>query len=202
MDKSAQIWESFKDPEYRRLFADDVGTGLAFQVRLMREDRGWTQEELGKRAEKKQESISQLENPNYGRYTLATLKKLASAFDVGLAVRFVPFSELVDWTVNLNPQRLAPKSFVEEQRQPTMHDLTATWRVVKATAPRATTAAPEIGEVYGEHFLPATHSAPVSPAPITAASAIHAPTISNVAVTTSERDSVVAEKVHDLARVA
>lgn len=115
--KYEQIWHSLEDEEYRREFNTDVDTGLAFQIKLLREKNGWTQEELAQRAGSKQETISQWENPNYGRYTLKTLKSLASAFDVGLMVRFVPFSELVLWNATLTPQRLAPPSFNEEQEQ-------------------------------------------------------------------------------------
>ena len=68
--------------------------GLAFQLNLMREARGWTQEELARRCDMAQETISRLEDPNYGRYTLKTLKRLAKTFDVGLLVRFVSFGEL------------------------------------------------------------------------------------------------------------
>jgi hypothetical protein len=44
-----------------------------------------------------QHAISRLESQGYGKPTLTTLKRLAAAMDVGLIVRFVPFSELVDW---------------------------------------------------------------------------------------------------------
>jgi len=44
-----------------------------------------------------QNAISRLESPDYGKPTLTTLKRLAAAMDIGLAVRFVPFSELMDW---------------------------------------------------------------------------------------------------------
>ncbi|PKB78874.1 MAG: hypothetical protein BZY88_16255 [SAR202 cluster bacterium Io17-Chloro-G9] len=117
MDRRTQLWESLKDQEYRQLFAEDVGTGLAFQIKLMREDRGWTQDELARRTGKKQEAISQLENPDYGRHSLTTLKKLASAFDVALAVRLVPFSELVNWTLEVDSKRLTPPSFLNDQLQ-------------------------------------------------------------------------------------
>jgi len=118
MDKREQIWKSLADKEYRQLFAEDAGTGLAFQTKLMRENRGWTQGELGQRAGGiKQEFVSQLENPDYGRHSLTTLKKLAAAFDVGLIVRFAPFSELVDWMVDLTPAKLTPPSYEEEARQ-------------------------------------------------------------------------------------
>jgi hypothetical protein len=59
--------------------------------------------------------ISSWENPDYGRYSLGTLKDLAKAFDVGLLVRFVPFSTLVDWALNLTSDTIAPPSFNEEQ---------------------------------------------------------------------------------------
>jgi transcriptional regulator with XRE-family HTH domain len=112
--KRQQILESLEDKEYRREFAADIGTGLAFQIRLLREDRGWTQEELAHRMGKRQETISQWENPAYGRYTLNTLKELAAAFDVALLVRLAPFSELVDWSISLTREDLAPRSFDEE----------------------------------------------------------------------------------------
>ena len=117
MARQEEIWKSLQDEDYRRAFTADVDTGLAFQIRLLREKKGWTQEELGQRAGgKKQETISQWENPNYGRYTLRTLKDLAVAFDLGLIVRFAPFSELVEWAANLTPDRLAPPSYEEESR--------------------------------------------------------------------------------------
>ena len=113
-----QVFESLRDNDYRSAFTDEhVGTGLAFQIRLLREDNGWTQEELAQRASKAQETISQWENPNYGRYSLNTLKELAKAFDVGLLVRFVAFSELVDWTVDVTPTRLLPPSYSKERQQ-------------------------------------------------------------------------------------
>lgn len=122
MNKSDQLWKSLEDEEYRRAFiADD--TGLAFQIKLIRDKKGWTQAELGERAGgKRQETISQWESPNYGRYSLSTLKELAVAFDIGLMVRFAPFSELVEWNASLTPERLAPPSFTEENQTRQMPD--------------------------------------------------------------------------------
>ena len=57
---------------------------------------------LATRTGMKQERISTLENPNYGSYSLRILKQLASAFDVALMVRFVPFSQLVEWKLHLS----------------------------------------------------------------------------------------------------
>jgi transcriptional regulator with XRE-family HTH domain len=109
--------EALKDKEYRDLYvAEHIRTGIAFQIRAMREDRGWTQSELGQRAEgMAQETISQLEDPDYGRLTLRTLRRLASALDVALIVRFAAFSELLDWTLTLSPERLAVPGFDKDE---------------------------------------------------------------------------------------
>jgi len=103
------------DEEYRHDFArEQIAIGLAFQLRHLRENRGWTQQQLAERTGKAQETISQLENPSYGRCTVSTLAKLASAFDVVPIVRLAPFSDLAEWVVNLTPERLAPRSFPED----------------------------------------------------------------------------------------
>ena len=73
-----------------------------------------TQEHLAQKTGKKQETISSWEDPNYGSYTLNSLKSLAAAFDVALMVKFAPFSELIDWSTSLTPDKLAPSSYEEE----------------------------------------------------------------------------------------
>jgi transcriptional regulator with XRE-family HTH domain len=104
--------DSLEDKEYRDLFvAEHIAAGLAFQIRAMREARGWSQAELGRRVGMRQETICLLENPSYGRFTLRTLKRLASAFDVALTVRFAPFDELAARTTNLSPEDLAVPAF-------------------------------------------------------------------------------------------
>lgn len=112
-ERRGQIVESLKDKELRDYYvADHISEGLAFQIRAMREARGWTQRELGERAGgMAQERISQLEDPNYGRLSLSTLKRIASAFDVALIVRFAPYSELIDWTLGLSPDQMEVPCF-------------------------------------------------------------------------------------------
>src|ERR1017187_2328386 len=70
---------------------------LAFQIRSLRGD--WTQAEFAEKLGMKHSNniSARLENPNYGKHTLTTLKKIAAARDVGLVVWFVPFSRLIDW---------------------------------------------------------------------------------------------------------
>jgi transcriptional regulator with XRE-family HTH domain len=115
-DKERQIKDSLNNKEYRDSIAiEHVNTTLAIQIRKMRESRKWNQNDLASHLGKHQETISQWENPDYGRYSISTLKKLAAIFDVALLVKFVPFGELVKDMVNLTETRLSPSSFSDEQ---------------------------------------------------------------------------------------
>lgn len=96
---------------------------LAYQIRATRDKLGWSQERLAKEVGMNQNAISRLESPEYGRPTITTLKRIASALDVGLVVRMVPFSELVDWATStprmingLTTEALAVANFANEER--------------------------------------------------------------------------------------
>lgn len=115
--KKKKLIAKLNDKEYRDAFVSEhISTGIPFQIKALREqeERKWSQKELGKRAGMLQERISVLEDPNYGKFNIATLKKIASAFDIGLIVRFVPFSELAEWELNLSSESLKVSSFEEE----------------------------------------------------------------------------------------
>lgn len=92
------IAEQMKDPEYRAAFVEQaVRRFLPAQIRAMRDERGWNQEELGRRCGKSQEWISKLESQTYGRFSTQTLIDLAHGFDVGLIVRLASFGSFLDW---------------------------------------------------------------------------------------------------------
>ena len=87
-----QLWAKFHDKDYRDGFLDDtIADSLAVQIQSMRQSLGWTQEYLAQRAGTKQAGVCRWENSEPPA-SLLTLKKIASAFDVALVVRFVPFS--------------------------------------------------------------------------------------------------------------
>lgn len=101
--------------EYRDAFVSShIDNGIPFQIKTLRKQRGWTQKELAERIGMKQERISALENPNYSKFTITPLKKIASAFDVALVVRFAPISELVKWELTLSPETLGVVSFEQD----------------------------------------------------------------------------------------
>jgi len=88
------------------LVAADSKNTIAFQLRVMQEDRGWTQQELAERADMGQSQISAYLN-GYDSYNVATLRRLAAAFDVSLVIAFEAFYRLA----NRVPSRSASEEF-------------------------------------------------------------------------------------------
>jgi transcriptional regulator with XRE-family HTH domain len=103
--------------EYRRGFVEAHATDtIAFQIRQLRKALGWEQRDLARELgnPKLQPMVSRYENPDYGKYSVATLLELAAAFDVALVVRFAPFSELVEWDFNARPEKMAPPRYSKD----------------------------------------------------------------------------------------
>jgi transcriptional regulator with XRE-family HTH domain len=110
-----KLLKDLKDERYRNAFVSKlIDNTIPFQIKTMRDQRGWSQEDLAKIANKKQEAISRLENPDYAKFTLKTLKELAAAFKVGLIVRFAPLSDLVKWELNLSTESLQVASYEDD----------------------------------------------------------------------------------------
>lgn len=113
--RTSLIAKLLKDKEYRDAYvAEHVRNGVPFQIRTMRDRKGWTQARLGQEAGKPQNVISRLEDPNYGKVTIQTLLQIASAFDTALMVKFVPFSRLLKEYENVSPDALAVSSIQDE----------------------------------------------------------------------------------------
>jgi transcriptional regulator with XRE-family HTH domain len=102
--------------QYREAYvAELIKNGIPFQIRALRDQRAWTQAELGERAKKRPNAITRLEDPNYGKVTLRTLLEIASAFEVGLLVKFVPFSRLLKEYEDVSPAGLSVQSILDER---------------------------------------------------------------------------------------
>jgi transcriptional regulator with XRE-family HTH domain len=76
---------------------------LPAQIRSLRLRREMKQAELGSAAKMKQARISVLERIGEASYNIETLIKLASAFRVGLIVKFAPMSEMLNWENGFQP---------------------------------------------------------------------------------------------------
>ena len=110
-----QLWEKMRDKPYRDTFvAAHLSTNIAAQIQTIREQRGWTKKQLAQNTGMSPSRITVMEDPSYEKFTLTTLKRLASAFDVALIARFTPFSDLVDWVADLSPEKLEAPEFEKD----------------------------------------------------------------------------------------
>jgi transcriptional regulator with XRE-family HTH domain len=105
----------WSDSEYRNAYViAAIEQGVAWQIRLNREARGLSQAQLAELVGTKQSAISRLEDPTYGKYSIDTLLKIATAFDCALSLRFVPFSKVAIEAADLSPEALVVASFDQE----------------------------------------------------------------------------------------
>lgn len=111
----SELLGDLKEPEFRHTYANEfIDMTLARQIRALRKQRNWTQQQLADRIEKKQSFISALEDEDYGSMTVSTLKEIAEAFDVFLSVRFESFRTLIDQVAKSRMRDLEVSSFDED----------------------------------------------------------------------------------------
>ncbi len=122
-----------------QLVESNLSEGIAFQIRATRDAHRINQIELAQAIGMSQNNLSRLENPDYGKHTISSLKRIADALDVALIVRFVPFSRYLDWlsgTPRIDPgltaSALAVPSFQMEEESGAFH--TRDWTVIEGKA--------------------------------------------------------------------
>ncbi|MGR8980558.1 MAG: helix-turn-helix domain-containing protein [Gammaproteobacteria bacterium] len=105
-----------KSKEFRDAFVKaHLTQGLAYQIRDLRIQRGWTQKELAEKLGLKgQSAVARMEDPSYGKLSLATLIKLSSIFDVALSVRFQSYGKFMIEREDLSHKALQAESFENE----------------------------------------------------------------------------------------
>lgn len=92
----------------------ELVNGLAHQIRIIRQERGWTQKQLAEKLETTQTTVSRLEDPSYGRYTIRTLLALGRVFDVAFFVRYLPFSKFLPATWDTRPENFEAAAYEDE----------------------------------------------------------------------------------------
>jgi transcriptional regulator with XRE-family HTH domain len=114
LSKSSFVSKLLKNKKFRERYVyEQVRNGIPFQIRALRKKHDWSQADLGEAAGKPRPVISRLEDPNYGKLSLKTLFEIASAFEVALLVKFVPFSRLVKEYEDVSWQVLAAPSVTD-----------------------------------------------------------------------------------------
>ena len=107
-----RLFEKLNRKRYRDAYvAEQVRSGIAYQIRALREQRDMQQGEFAEALGKPQSVVSRLENPDYGKLSLSTLLEVASTFDVALIVKYVSFPEFLRLTRDVSPEALKVDSF-------------------------------------------------------------------------------------------
>lgn len=110
-----KVRDAFGNKEYRHAYIDEfLNISIATQIKVLREQRGWKQEDLAREANMKQPRISVMENVNYSSWSINTLKKLAEAFDLVLHVSFESFGERLKDISQFNRTALEKPSFKDD----------------------------------------------------------------------------------------
>ena len=116
LQSKKSLHRKLADPKFREAFVSSrIAQTLATQVRLLRQNKEMTQKDLARELGTSQNAIYRLENPRYGKPNISTLRKIASYFDVGLIVRFAPFSEIADWAANLSEDSIKVPDFAHDR---------------------------------------------------------------------------------------
>jgi transcriptional regulator with XRE-family HTH domain len=132
---SKKFADELSEKEMRDAYLEEqTRTKLAQQIRALRVQRDWSQSNLGRMLEKPQSNIARLEDREVARYTLSTLFELASAFDIGLVVEFVPYDDFLRRAHDLSPSHLQVQSFSRAALEPLCRDTPAINRVAFALA--------------------------------------------------------------------
>lgn len=85
-----RLKKDLRDPEFRKAFdEEEVCTSLAIQIAKIRQKKDLTQQELAKRLQTTQQTISRLEDINNRSLSLKTLIKVAHVLDKRLKVELV-----------------------------------------------------------------------------------------------------------------
>jgi transcriptional regulator with XRE-family HTH domain len=106
--------QKLKDKKYRDAYVKATVThGIAHQIRVNRQARGLSQQALAELCHPKttQAVISRLEDTANGKFNIASILKIASALDVAVIVKLVPFSKFLLETDDKTVAGLTASSF-------------------------------------------------------------------------------------------
>lgn len=109
-----ELRQDFRDEDYAYAYVEDfLNAEIATQIKVLREQRDCTQQQLAERAGMQQPRLSLLEDVNYGAWSIKTLKKLARALDVTLKVSFESFGSRINDIANFKREALQRPTRIE-----------------------------------------------------------------------------------------
>src|SRR6202035_1803852 len=109
------IRKELEDPEARHDYAEIfLNSSIAIQIKTLRVQRGWSQEDLAKACGMMQQRICTLEQANYRGRSLKTLLRLAKAFDLALVVKFESFGTFLREVISVEQPALERLSFADD----------------------------------------------------------------------------------------
>ena len=116
----SNLWRKLTSRPYRNAFvAEQLLQGIPFQIRVLRNKRGWSQAQLATASGLPQQVIARSEDPDDGRLTFNIVLKIANGLDMAFVGRFVSFGALVDYFENELSEEAVQHipTFAEEEDQ-------------------------------------------------------------------------------------
>src|SRR5438132_13747529 len=102
-DRSKLISRLLGERDYRAAYIRaKLDVLIPSQLRALRIRQDKTQPVLAEMAGMKQPRISAMETPGRVNFNLDTLVRMAATLNVGLMVKFIPFSEMLGWENDYN----------------------------------------------------------------------------------------------------
>lgn len=127
ISKLKSLWARLSDKDYRTAYLDEaVNARLSSQIYSLRVSRGLTQSDVARLTGIAQPTLSRLEADANG-VTTTTLKRLASAYDVALSVKFVCFSEFAEEVAAGEVNRPIPDFDHDDSGLPGVLDSAFSW---------------------------------------------------------------------------
>lgn len=97
-DRSKLISRLLSDRDFRASYIRaKLDVLIPSQLRALRLRQEKSQPELAQMADMKQSRISAMETPGLVNFNRETLVRMAATHNVGLVIKFVPFSEMLEW---------------------------------------------------------------------------------------------------------
>lgn len=112
------IWMKLSQKRYREQYALSLlKRSVAFQIKTLRKKHSGSQAVLAQRSNLTQGVVSRAEDQEYGNLTFNTVGRIAGGLDVAFIGKFVPFSELVKYSLDMSEDEALNVLTFEEENE-------------------------------------------------------------------------------------